>query len=246
MSRIIKWTFTVLVLGILIQIVRVPWMREFSFKVYAALPNYGLLLVEALLIQVFAIVVVTLLHKQRPRPYAWSIKTLWNIWWKRVELSSTWKEAYQALDADDEFPEVNVNFAALEVPYLRLLFIPLFFMSLPFLATIEELIFRNGKDTFLSIIIFSVLFAIAHVPSGFSVIDTLLSFGVGMLFAAHYLNGGIGEAVLLHTAINVSGVAILVWAKVVWPKVGHIFERNALYIRASSYLEKTLDSLQKA
>ncbi|MEX0877286.1 MAG: CPBP family intramembrane glutamic endopeptidase [Candidatus Spechtbacterales bacterium] len=240
MKRATKWIFTVLAFGILIYNMSVPWIRDYSISIYRALPNSGALLIEALLIQIAAIGVVAFLHKRRPQPYAWSAKTWINTRRKKKELNCSRKEAYRALKPEEKFPEVNVNFAALDIPYLRMLFIPLLFMSLPFLATIEELIFRNGKNTILSVLIFSMLFALAHVPSGFSVIDALLSFGVGMLFAAHYLIGGIGEAILLHTAINVSGVAILVWMKVVWPDVKPFFERLSLYKTANNSLENEL------
>ena len=237
MRRITRWIFVILAFGILGYNLSVPWMREYSLSVYKALPKSGLLLIEAALIQVLAIGTIVLLRARRPAPYAWSLKTLLNMRRKRKEQGGGWSEAYASLSDEERFPEVNVNFAALEVSYLRMLFIPLIFMSLPFLATLEEMIFRNGKDTLVAVLLFSALFALAHVPSGFSVIDTLLSFGVGLIFALHYAVGGIGDAVILHTAINVMGVAILVMSKVFWPDYisQHVVHRS-WYRKATSRL----------
>lgn len=239
--RVLAASYQVFVFGFLIYIVATPWIRDYSLVVFEALPKRLDLIVLAVLLTIVELLGIALLVKRKPWPYALSQRTVWQTWREKRRTGETFKEAFQRMQPGDGFYEFNAPFAPLETPYLWILFVPLIYMSLPYLATLEEILFRSYGNTLPAVLLFSALFAIVHIPSGFRVYDLMLSFGLALLFAAFYISEGLHSAVLFHVAINVIGVGVLIWQKVFWPDLKKLVGEKEWYRKADAWFTKEME-----
>ena len=229
MRRVLSVLYQLFVLGFLLYTVLTPWIREYTISVFASLPKHMYLIVLAVLLTVVEQVSIPLVVGRKPWPYAISLRSAWTTWRIKRRTGETFKEAFVRTEKGDKHYEHNAPFAPLDVPYLRILFIPLIYFGIPFLATLEEIMFRSYGNTFVTVLLFSVLFALAHVLNFFRVFDFILSFWLGLIFAFFYLTQGLQAAVMLHVILNVIGGGVLVWQKVFWPDVKKLIGHRRWY-----------------
>ncbi len=93
------------------------------------------------------------------------------------------------------------------------LLITLFFLNIPFVAKMEELIFRGdlfGRGTagWEEGVWRSILFGFVHYVFGVHVKTAILIVFLGLWFTWHYLHGGVPESTLYHATFNFAALAI--------------------------------------
>jgi hypothetical protein len=136
---------------------------------------------------------------------------LWNIggafrW-------SWWNLAGKGKDNPEESP--NINLLPFRIKYFGLFFGLLFLMNLPYLANIEEKIFREGTGDWFDGTLRSLAFGLVHsllagVPIAFGI---AISFA-GLAFTHFYFEGGISESTLYHTTYNLIIVSVILFGVV--------------------------------
>ena len=229
-DKIRRWATVVwiaVLFGVLSFNLSIPWMREFLLGVFTSLHKHPMAFAEALLITFFADVGMVHLAKYRPRPYAWSLVTLFH-YVKRLVRAAWRREPLREvrITEAEEFEKNHFNFAAMRVKWLWVPFLVLLILNVPVLAAFEEIIFRNGKAGIPTIVLWSFLFAVVHFVAGYRVVSVPFIFIIGLWLGAHYVNGGLHEAVIHHVAMNLIGMFVMLWDMKIWPDLRpHVADR---------------------
>lgn len=97
----------------------------------------------------------------------------------------------------------NIQFLPLEHSFLRYPFIVVFLLNMPFIAGVEEFLFRHGLGLWPTITVFdiawrSLAFGLVHCISGNSVRMGLILSLFGFWLSHQYLAGGLALATLSH------------------------------------------------
>ena len=97
---------------------------------------------------------------------------------------------------------VNVGISPLHIPYFGLFFTLLILVNVPYMALIEEMIFREGTKSWPDAIWRSLVFGLCHCLMGIPIGAGLAMSVAGMWFSYHYMLGGVEESALHHGAYN--------------------------------------------
>jgi hypothetical protein len=213
-KRVLMGVWAVALLAILIHnIVRYgifPYAMEF-FGIY--LPKHAEAFIEVYAVFLTVTLLGNAIAKRFPRPFRWSLVTLYHLLRLRV------RGERRALREDEEFGGSNANLIALRFPYVRMVFFVLLLINVPFLATMEELWFRNGHTDVFAILLFSLFFGFIHCAAGVPLVVGTVLTPVGAWLALHYVGGGLSEAVLYHVAFNTLGMVVLLAEGIIAPDI---------------------------
>jgi len=89
-----------------------------------------------------------------------------------------------------------------KVPYFGVFYVLLMISALPVFAYIEEVIFRNGTNSWMEGIVRSIIFAALHILSGMKLASFPLFILMGMWFTYQYFLGGVELSTVHHTCYN--------------------------------------------
>lgn len=103
----------------------------------------------------------------------------------------------------------NVSVAPLKIPYFSAVFFAFFVVNLPYLAMVEERIFREGTSGWKDAIVRSLLFGFVHCLVGVPLYAGAALSLAGLWFSFMYFKGGVEASALHHATYN------LIWAALV-------------------------------
>lgn len=103
----------------------------------------------------------------------------------------------------------NINLSPAKIPVVGVVFLAAILFNLPTLAYYEEMIFRQGLESYNQAALWSLIFGLCHCLAGVSIaIGLALSIG-GMWFSSLYLQGTLADAITGHTAYNLIVVSLI-------------------------------------
>ncbi len=154
------------------------------------------------LLQAFGVLAVVLLVAA----FLWKAGGLFRWSW--------WNLVGKGKDNPGESP--NINVVPFQIKYFGVAFGLLFLLNLPYLASIEEKIFREGTGDWWDGTLRSLAFGLVHsLLAGVPIAAGIAISFAGLAFTHFYFEGGVSESTLYHTTYNLIIVSVILIGVVV-------------------------------
>lgn len=186
MDTNLLWTVVkiVVVVFLTVDFARIAWTKREKWLTAYTTIDWRLMLVDAIVVAATITVVVVLITVS-PNIMGFS--------WLRVFGASG----------------TNINTIGSDIPYFGIVFVLLLMLALPWLAQIEEELFREGTGSWLEGFVRSVIFGFVHMLVGIPLGAAIALIIPGMFYTAMYFKGGVELSTKAHFQYNLIVVSLL-------------------------------------